>query len=202
MKRISSVVTVATTQNLTTVSNVKADLNISGSSEDAYLVRRVNEASKLAATYCARTFMSETVDDTFYMTYGDSPEALVLSRRPVSSITSVTVDGEALTSSDYHVETATGLLYRKNSDGDLTTWDGEKTVVRFVGGYSSVPEDLEGAVIGLIKAMRSARERDPTVRSERVPDVMEVTYWVRGPGESNLPPEVAGTLDLYREIHV
>lgn len=198
--RLSTVSTAATDFNLSTLVNVKTDLSISSSSEDAYLTRMLAVASKEAATYCGRVFVEETIDDTFYIR--DCIGKLILSRFPVSEVVSVTVDGDVLDDALYRVEEDTGVIYRLDTDGELCDWDAEITVIRFKGGYSEIPADLEGAVIDLIKARRSARTRDPTVRSERVPDVMEVTYWVSGPGEGHLPPNVRGVFDHYRMARV
>jgi hypothetical protein len=195
MERITTVETAAS-QYLTDVSSVKADLGITDSSEDAYLVRRVSEASALAARYCGRVFKSEVVTDRFYL--DDLMPSLVLARFPVTAISSVTENGDAVASTEYRCDTETGILYRLDTDGNRVQWEADTVVVAYTGGYTTIPADLDGAVIGLIKHMRASRRRDPSVRSVRVPDVIETTFWVKGPGESNLPPDIAGTLDLYR----
>lgn len=194
--RLSTIETAASDQNLTTVAYVKEDLGITSLSEDSYLQRMIAAASKEASTYCARIFVEETIEDTFYIR--QCVDKLTLSRFPVNDIVSVTVAGDAIASTLYRLDEDTGFLYRLDTDGDLCDWDAEITVVQFTSGYATIPADLETAVIDLIKARRSARTRDPSVRSERVPDVMEVTYWVSGPGEGHLPPNVRGVFDQYR----
>jgi hypothetical protein len=119
----------------------------------------------------------------------------------------VTLDGTALDSAEL-VWDATGILYRVDStDSTPRDWCFGKLVVVFTAGYStlsSVPLNLQRACILLSKGFRSAAQRDPLVKSESVPGVLDTSYWVGGaPGTvGNMPPDVAGLLDPYREISV
>lgn len=187
-------------QSLATRSNVKADLGITTTTEDTYIDRLIAAASLDAVNYCGRLFLKDTIVDTFYISR--CVDILVTSRAPIVTVSSITVDGIALTTNDYTIEKETGFIRKLDEDGDLEDWDAEKTVITYEGGYTAVPADLEAAVISLIKGRRAARRRDPSVRSEKVPDVLETTYWVKGPGEADLPPDVAGVFDRYREMRV
>lgn len=187
-------------QSLASRVNVKTDLDITTSTEDSYIDRLIAAASLDAINYCGRQFLKDTIVETFYIS--ECVDILATSRYPIVTITSITVDGVALTADEYLYEKETGFIRKLDEDGDLEDWDAEKTVVTYEGGYTTVPADLEAAVISLIKGRRAARRRDPSVRSEKVPDVLETTYWVKGPGEADLPPDVAGVFDRYREMRV
>jgi len=196
--RFLSVDTAAADQSLVALDDLKDDLGITSSSEDDYLTRQIASASADIALYCDRVFKTETVIETFHLT--QTERLLCLERYPVGSIGSITVDGTALASGLYQADGDTGHLYRKDSDGDITTWAICRTVVTYDAGYDTIPADLEAACISLIKARRSARTRDPVLRSEEIPDVYKAAYWVSGPGDGELPPDVTAALDRYRKI--
>jgi hypothetical protein len=63
----------------------------------------------------------------------------------------------------------------------------------------TLPEDIERAVIMLVKIAWFARTRDPLIRSEDVSGITNTTYWVGGFGNgSTLPPDVECILYRYR----
>jgi hypothetical protein len=200
MKRISAIVGSAEDQIFSTVGNIKSDLGITVSTDDAYLGRALAAASADIVMYCNRSFLRDTIDDTFFMDGCHS--ALVLSRTPVASVTSVTQAGTVLDPTGYTFDAATGIIYRVDTNGNLRDWEILTTVVRFIGGYEDVPADLEAACIAMVKSKRSNRTRANDLKSEKIPDVYEATYWVAGPGDGSFPVEIGGTLDRYREITI
>ncbi|MFA7279811.1 MAG: phage head-tail connector protein [Sterolibacterium sp.] len=195
-KKFITVSVPAADQNLVTLVNLKADLGITVSTEDDYLTRQIAAASQEIATYCGRVFKSETVVETLHVS--EYHEILMLARYPVTAITSVTIDGVTQTSGTYQVDANSGFLSRKDDDGYLISWEPGIVVVSYVGGYSTIPSDLEQACVSLVKSRRFARERDPVLRSEKIPEVGDFAYWVSGPGDGSLPPGVSGVLDNYR----
>jgi hypothetical protein len=97
----------------------------------------------------------------------------------------------------YRVEYSAGFLMAKDSG---STWDGTTATGR------TLPHDLEDAAISLVRSMWLARERDPSVQSERVGD-LSVTYVtpsqtvVAGQAmRRGLPAEVADLADPYRRL--
>lgn len=223
--------TVATPENikaLTLLATVKADLNISGAGEDAYLTEKINQASAAVCSYLrvpqasdgSTTLASEGLVQTFrfegsggvgYFPYtgvrASNPRAhLILARKPVSAIASVIVGTTTLDPSEYEIDGASGLLRRLRSDRP-SSWNGcSKVVVSFTAGWllpdktgRNLPYDIEKAVIDLVKGARAARLRDPLLKEVEVVDVSRKVYWVGGtPGGSTLPPEIAATLDKWR----
>src|SRR5262245_27002581 len=102
MESILTVVTPATSFDLTTVADVKADLGITGGASDALLTRYISESSVQIARACNRVFGEEELSELFrgrpFPRHGTAP--LILSRRPVSEIDSVTEDDVLLSASD------------------------------------------------------------------------------------------------------
>ena len=66
--------------------------------------------------------------------------------------------------------------------------------------YSEIPDDVQDAVLLLVKARYYARKRDPMIRQENAAGIAEFTYWFgTGPGgPGDLPVDVAAKLDRYR----
>lgn len=218
----------ATIKALTLLATVKADLNISGSSEDLYLGEKINQASAAVCSYLrvpqasdgSMTLAREDLVQTFrfegsggvgYFPYtgvwASNPRAhLILARKPVSAVASVVVGTATLDPAEYEVDGASGLLRRLRSDRP-SNWGGcNKVVVSFTAGWllpdqgsRNLPYDIEKAVIDLVKMARAARLRDPLLKEVEVVDISRKVYWVGGtPGSSTLPPEIAATLDPWR----
>lgn len=226
-----TVVTPADIKALTKLETVKTDLGVSGVLEDAYLTEKINQASAAVCSYLrvpkasdgsmtlaseelAQTFRFERADGFPFTGVGASNprKHLILARKPVTEVLSVVVGTAVLTSSEYEVDGAAGLLARLRSDS-LSSWhDCLKVVVTFKAGWllpdkgddRTLPYDIERAVIDLVKLARSARTRDPMLKAIEVVDIDRKEYWVggvggaSGSGNSGLPPDIAATLDRYR----
>lgn len=196
----TAVTTPAASKDMTLLATVKTELGITGSTDDAFFAVQIQQASAAIVTYCNREFAKETLVDTF------RPECAVdylsLARWPLVSITSIVEDGETLTAADYESEAATSLIYRLDGDDVRSRWAATKIVVTYEAGYvmlTSLPHDLERACIELVKRRWFARKRDPLVKSETVPDVYEVGYWVNGNGDSSsMPDDIALLINPYR----
>lgn len=201
---ILSVVTPADSYDLTVLATVKAELGITGTSEDTNLARWIRGASSAIATYCRRVFAQETVRETFRLRRGHHwacEPVLPLKRYPIASITSVTEDGTALTTDQYEVEPESGLLYRL-CDGLRREWTAATVVVVYTGGYVLLPElpdAIEQACISLVSHYRANAGRDMALRSESIPGVVDRAWWVNTTGaDSSMPPDVPGLIDPFR----
>ena len=94
---------------------------------------------------------------------------------------------------------------RHHSDRE---WNTGKIVVTFKAGFSvatslatNIDAAIEAAAIEQIKAMLFAADRDPTIRSENVPDIAAVSYSVPGGdvmGANVLLPAVRDMLAPWR----
>lgn len=193
-----TVITPAPAIDLTTVAAVKAELAVSGSGDDAWLADAITRASATIRRWCNRVFAAETVRETYRLAR-PVPE-LLLSRLPVVTIASVTVDGTALPAPVYEADTEKGVLYHLDSRRRFLCWSGDVIDVEYTAGFAlpgaagrTLPEDVEKAAIALVKAAYFARTRDPLVKSESIEGVGSTAYWV---GDA-IPPDIAGLLSGY-----
>ncbi|MGE0425412.1 MAG: phage head-tail connector protein [Reyranellaceae bacterium] len=192
----------APTHDLTVAETVKRELGVTGTEHDAVLSDLIRQASRTAATSCNRVFAKETVRETL------RPEVpfrrLVLDRHPVVCILSIVEDNGTLSAADYELDVASGLVTRLVDDLP-TDWRADKIVITYVAGYdllTNLPEDVEKAVIALVRGWWFGRARDPLVKAQEIPGVMRQDYWVGAVGDGGLPPEFETLLAPYRNVAV
>lgn len=211
-----SVVTVATNKRLTTIEAVKSDLGITGNAEDVKLERLIDRVSSMIARYIgvpaasdgSATLALETLSESFRESpwLRGSRRSLILARRPVPEIVSITIGDAIIPADGYELDGAAGILRR--ADGCAVPFSaaaGLRTVVEFKAGWTLAPEtnptlppDIEGAAIGLIRAARFSQERDPAIKSEWTTDIERIDYWVGQIGQNGaFPPDIASMLDPY-----
>ncbi|HVL73894.1 MAG TPA: hypothetical protein VM434_18635, partial [Beijerinckiaceae bacterium] len=123
----------------------------------------------------------------------------VLARVPVVEIASVVEDGTVLAADDYEVDASSGLLTRLCDDRPRL-WACGKVVVTYAAGWGVVPDDLRMAAAKLARLLKSEASRDPKLRSERIPDVLEQSFWVSRPDEPALPADIEELLAPYRHV--
>jgi hypothetical protein len=203
-----TVQTATTSTGLTTLAAVKAELQITGNAEDAYLEEQILRVSAAITTYLnvatsntgSRTLFKETLVETVRYPV----KRMVLSRYPVTSIASLVEDGTTVDPTLYEVDGAYGIVTRYDANSYKRDWCFRKCVITYDGGFATIPKDIEDACIGIIKGVRSARTRDPLVKSEDIPGVLSTTYWVGAVGQAQgeFPPEIAAKLDGYRNIPI
>jgi hypothetical protein len=150
------------------------------------------------------TLRLETLIETIRI--GASRCEIILSRRFVTEVTSLLVDGSALSSSDYEVDAVSGILRRVGSSGAATRWEPGKLEVTYKAGFEVVPQPLKLAAIRAIQENLSAFARDPRLKSEIVDDVGRFDYWIdAGAGAAaatTLSPAVAAMIAPYRSLYV
>lgn len=206
MRSILSVTTAATVRNLTTLDRVKSELGITDNASDILLTAKIKEASSdINARAWADPY--EVVTQTFWNVACE--EYLILRRRPNVSVTTVTVDDVATT--DYRIDAETGLLYCLDASGYPISWTACKSIVLvYSAGYTmpgqtgaNLEPALEAACIELMQSYWASRGRDPLIRSEDVPGLGSVQYWVGAVGESgDLPPSVESRITPFRRVAI
>jgi hypothetical protein len=203
MNSILTVTTPASSYDLTLVATVRTELGITNNDEDTKITGWIRQASATIAKHCNRVFASETLTETFRGVA--NREILQLTRWPVSSITSITLDDDeaALDSAaDYEFDGANGHVFRLVSDL-RTNWVANKIVVVYVAGYTllaELPYDIERAAILLVKQYRFSAKRDPLIKSVDVFEVQRTDYVWGGslPGSgADLPAEVEQLINPY-----
>lgn len=145
------------------------------------------------------TLRSETLTETIRPDVRRAE--LILSRAPLVSVTSVSEDGVALVPDDFEIDAAAAVLTRLSDDGGPQPWKTARVVVVYVAGWATVPDDLKAAAAALTRFWYFQTGRDPTVRSEEVPDVHKVSFTTPGAAVAEykaVPPDVAAMLDPYR----
>ena len=168
---------------LASLDSVKADLRITVGTYDADLQRYIDEATAVLTRRADRVWHSERVRETLRL--DRCAGHLILSRRPVTQIHSITVAGDALTTDDY--ERDGRRLYRLSSD-ERREWDAQKTVVEYTGGYDLAPAasenlppaDLARACRELVALRWFSSDRDPSLKAEEEEGIGRQEYWVGG----------------------
>jgi hypothetical protein len=205
---ILTIITPATTANqrLCTLAAVKAELGIFGSAENAALDLLRDSASAAIASWCGRVLAEEVVQQLWRPICW--AEVLILRRRPVTAISSITEDGVAVAAGDRELDADAGMLWRLSSDA-RSTWRASKIVASYTAGYRvpdqqdpTLPADIQRAAVLTVAAMYHARGRDPSLRSESSEGVGSRSWLDPRSGMEALTPQVAGLLAPYREISV
>lgn len=207
MRSILTVITPATNRRLTEVDTVKAVLGVTGATDDTLIGTLIDQMSAAAESYCNRVFAKETIEETFRHLAG--LDFIILRRRPVVDIASITVDGVALEETQYEVDAEAGFLYRLDGSDCRVRWCASKVVISYDGGYvppgdegRTLPQDLEAGVIELIKVSYLSRKRDPGLKREFVPGVIDYEYFQADATVGSLPTAATDKLDPYRDIRV
>lgn len=204
---ITTVVTPAADLKLVSLSDVKAELGISASTDDAWLTKVIERASAAAVQYANRQFASEVVKDEFWPQRDGYPwiipggvRPLQLSRWPVTAVATVTENGETLTAdTDFRSDGRVGQLFRLDGSGYTKKWPAFPISAQYTAGFATIPADVQDAVIRMVKARWFTRKRDPLLRQEDVPGVYSASYWVATGAEGGaVTPDVADLLDNYR----
>jgi hypothetical protein len=198
-----SVSVAATDRSLATAAEVLAAL---GETVTAAMILYVSDLISLECRVVGDgvnppTLREETIVETIRV--ASSKGELILSRRFIGDVASVTVDGSALAETEYEVDPGSGILTRIDSTGAVICWNRGKVVVTYDAGFAVVPETLKLAAIRVIQEQLSASARDPLLRGETVEGIGRFDYWVNGGGASASGPisgAVSAMLDPYRSI--
>lgn len=204
------VTTPATDLTLATIEQLRvaAGLSSDNGSQDESLTALGNRLAADVATACKiasdgvnpPTLRSETVKDTFRLK--SHTASLILSRRFVSSITSIVENGVTLTEgTDFEVDAEAGLVKRLSGDTEIC-WYWGKIVVAYVAGFATVPAELSGIVADEARLRLSESTRDPAVKSETTDGIDSVDYWVGDlPNSSGAPLSDSNMRRLTRFIN-
>lgn len=198
-----SVSVAATDRSLVTAAEVLAAI---GATATSAMILYVSDLISMECRVVADgvnppTLREETIVETVRVV--TSKNELVLSRRFIGDIVSVTVDGSALAETEYEVDAAAGILTRIDSTGAVICWSRGKVVVTYDAGFASVPEPLKLAAIRAIQEQLSASARDPLLRGETVEGIGRFDYWVNGGGASSSGPisgSISAMLDPFKSI--
>ena len=164
--------TPATPAAWVTLADVKAVLGVTGSDQDARITALLATASEQIEKYTGCLVAQREVTEFAYPE--DQIDVFVLSRYPVSALTSFHIDDAAETLTDYRLAAAQGMIRRK--DGTAITGREFKFVYSVGWAAGNVPAALVEAAKQLVKELYNADGRDSAVRRESLPDAGEVEY--------------------------
>jgi hypothetical protein len=194
------------TTKLIALADLKAILGITDSANDALLGNIIQRGSDAIARFCNRVFAQRTVIEILP---GPGGQLLKLKFSPIVTLTSISLDSETVDSDTYTLtEPDAGIVFCET----YWAYTGHKYsyTATYVHGYNlpemtgndTIPHDIQQAALELCKGMWLARQRDPSVAMESVPDVYTVQY---GQGKNGvavgaIPPNVQEPLLPYREL--
>lgn len=184
--------------DLTSVENVKQYLGLDAGNtkDDALLARLVSAASSFFLRLTGCNFPSASQTET---RSGDGGSVMLLRQRPVSSVSSVTIDGEAIPQRPSLSDS--GYVLTDYREGELTLVGysfsrgvGNVTIV-YTGGIAVVPGEVEQAVIELVAWNYKARDRIG-IANRVLPQGESVSFVGYESGTASVKPVV----EAYRRI--
>jgi hypothetical protein len=197
-----------TDRSLLTLAELRAAAGVSDGSKDATLIPMGNYISAAITSACKvtkagaipPTLRLETVTETFL--FKSLQKCLVLARRPIVTITSLTQMSSVLSTNDYQADESSGIVYRKNGigpyfeavgpwgfwPGQFGWWATGSTVVEYSAGYATVPDDLKYAAIKFVKSEILTGSRDPLLKRLSVAGVSDREWWVSDKTSAGVVP--------------
>jgi hypothetical protein len=212
--RISRTVTPAASLALVTLDQAKAVLGIdpADTSQDTNLQAQINSVSSAIHRYVDHVLVQQAYRDQFRYIYNYTypGEALQLRQYPIAvdasgvSIVTVTEDGVAIDAAAIETDPDRGKLYRLDG-GDPYCWTGSLIAVDYTAGFDPIPDDVQAAAVDWVSQRWFQMGRDPSLRSETIPDLIAQTFAAEQimPGEMpGVPNSVALLLAPYRMWHL
>lgn len=204
MNSLFAVTDEAESTSLLTIEELRAAAGVTGSSQDTALtLLGLRLSASISAQCCVAsdgvnvpTLLSETCSDQYRPAKYET--SLILSRRPVTSIVSVTENDIVLDAADYEVNPSSGVLKRLCGDSEAK-WPCGKITVSYVAGYATAPDDLKLAASKLATALYTETARDPNLKRVNVPGVIEREYWVSPTDDPLLSREISDLISPYRQ---
>jgi hypothetical protein len=176
--------------DLTTLANVKEYLSIeTGDTEfDQLLARLISASSRQVEAYCNRFFDIRSYSESYD---GAASDILFLSHTPIASVSSLSIDGEAVAADEYKVyDDYVRLIDRLFTPGEQNV-SVEYSAGLYEAGAESPPADLEDACIQLI-AFKFGLRGSEGISQRQVNQTSDTFAGVA------IPLSVALILDKYR----
>jgi len=213
---LSSVISVtapASDLTLLSIAELRTAVGLSDNSRDAdltriggYIADAIAQACKVATDGATPpTLRQESLTETFRLnrwwnrtSHYTPKEMLILARRPIVSVASVVEAGNTLdpTAPDYEIRSGTGMLLRLFNNAP-SHWAHDLIVVTYTAGWATVPQGLKRAAEKMMRLYWAQSTRDPLLRQENIPGVLEQTYWIGSPSDPSIPQDVMDDLGPY-----
>ena len=197
MIRQTTILQAASSALLATLDDVKLELNITGTADDAYLTRRILVNSSAIAVECGRAFGRETVQDVFRyepntpIGRNRAAPPLSLSRNLLASVASVTDSNGLVDPARYDARLEAGLVFRVPGmmdpydflPGTARQWMAYPITVVYLAGWilpgqdgRDLPQVIEDVCVDACVEDYFARGRDPGIRNESTEGVGVIRY--------------------------
>jgi hypothetical protein len=205
MPGLVSITTPPATTALTLLATAKGDLNVTTSTDDAFITNLIDRASGIVSEYCGWPLGKESIVETFRFgtDFGIGPanqqvapygtplnvkfRPLILQYSPVVTLTSVVENGVTLTAgTDYEIDAPAGLIYRLRTVGNTNTrswWNIPTVVVTYDAGYAlpgdsgrTLPRSIEDICLTLVRSAYLSRGFDTSVVMDWTPDLGRTQY--------------------------
>lgn len=159
----------------------------------------ISDASQAIVDYCSCEFTSSTKTDVHS---GRNLSRIWLKSLPVVSVTSVTVNGQAIDNTDgdgWQINTLTGELVRGSGlcDQRFAPWFPAGTnniTVVYVAGYTATPDPVKRACIMAMRFIHESSKISGRYSSERIGDY---SYQLDSTPTDILPDSAIRMLDPY-----
>ena len=177
--------------DLTTLDNVKNWLSppLTTSGDDALLTRLITAASQFIETWLNRAIASQAYVET---RDGNGGNRLVTAHSPITGVTSLTIDGEAIPIAPTPL--AAGYIFSPTAiylQGRRFTPGFQNVVLSYTAGYASTPPEIEQACIELVVLRYKERDRIGQVSKNLAGEVVAFT-------QKDMPADVQTLIDQYR----
>ena len=191
--------------DLIDVETYKQMTGITSTNQDTRIAQLIVSVSQLVKTYCNNTFadfVSSAKTEIFNVDYNE--HFVQLTETPLIAVTSVserenpTATYNTLSNnSEYYVDSVTDTIFRVDGSGNGKQFESGKGSVKVVytAGYTSLPQDLELAVMDLITYyLKDERKSRQTIAGATLANQTSTSQR----DNVGFPDHIKRILDLYK----
>lgn len=202
------IVSPAANRALLSLEEIKAAVGETTSANDAPLADLAVSVSDLISDLCGvqsdgvvpATILTEDVLETVRLRAPTM--ALPLTRRFVSAVDSVELDGEPLAVGEYEVDPASGVLRFVDAQGGFGVWPACKLEIAYTAGFGSAPNPVKMAAKMLAREAWTSEGRDPLLRSETHEGYGTFSYFRPALLDKSVSGAIVDILAPYRSVPV
>jgi len=188
----------AASYDLTTLDAARAECGVTGSAQDAALLRMIRAASDAIASHCGTPFARELVEQTEMDIAG--ARAIILDRIGDIEIASIEENSVAVDADGWDLD---GRLLRRRLGGVRCHWPGWRVTITYRAGWQlmgSLPYSVEQAALSTVAAWWSQRSRPAGLRSETIEGIGSFSYATPGADSGGLTPDAIRLLAPFRPV--
>jgi hypothetical protein len=193
--------------DLISTATYKTMTGITSTNQDTRIAPLITSVSQLVKTYCNNTFVdfvSSAKTETFNVDYNE--HFVQLTETPLIAINSVS-EREKPTdtytnltnNTDYYADSVTDTIFRVDSGGNEKQFKSGKGAVKVVytAGYSTLPQDLELAVMDLVTYyLKDERKQRQTIAGASLNNQTSTSQR----DNVGFPDHIKRVLDLYKNF--